>query len=92
MCFSRAGLDTLALCRSACKFLWQQSVAWSQKKERKERRLERKEKRARKRRANVESGEVEDWGDLEREVRLLKKLKRGKITQAEFDAQNGDDL
>jgi len=33
---------------------------------------------------------VDDWDDLAKEERLYKKLRRGKITQEEFDAQMHD--
>jgi ATP-dependent RNA helicase DDX55/SPB4 len=33
--------------------------------------------------------EMDEWAELQREERLAKKLKRGKITQDEFDRQVG---
>lgn len=58
--------------------------AWSEKKDQKNRRkekrlvkMEQKEKRNKKRRAAAIDDE--DWDELARDARLLKKLKRGKV-------------
>ena len=80
--------------------------AWSKKKQLKERRLERREKKERKRIAIEKAQEVQldkqlaeekacmsddgDWEDMQKETRLLKKLKTGKISKQQFEAELGE--
>ena len=65
-----------------------QSKAWSEKEDAKARKLDRKRKKELKRitQNEKESDMVdEDSDDLENDFKLLKKLKKGKVTQEEFD-------
>ncbi|KAL1917601.1 uncharacterized protein VTP21DRAFT_3994 [Calcarisporiella thermophila] len=77
--------------------------AWSKQAERKERRVERRIKKERKReyaeglkrKAEAEKGEPEDsdgddWDELQREERLAKKARKGKIGWDEFERAVGE--
>lgn len=74
-------------------------VAWSKQTAAKGRRDERKGKRALKRKLKEESQEdknkleeeMEDANDILEEARLLKKLKKGKISKSEFDKRTMDE-
>eukprot|EP00911_Craspedida_sp_UC1_P001465 UC1_evm2s1107 len=70
--------------------------SWSKQKDKKANRQKRKAKRelaqalkAQREAEAVVAGEaaVEDWDELAKEARLMKKLKRGKISQTEFAAE-----
>eukprot|EP00163_Fabomonas_tropica_P018000 TRINITY_DN3201_c0_g1_i1.p1 TRINITY_DN3201_c0_g1~~TRINITY_DN3201_c0_g1_i1.p1 ORF type:complete len:143 (+),score=51.65 TRINITY_DN3201_c0_g1_i1:140-568(+) len=74
--------------------------AWSKKKEDRAKKLTRKEKKKRKReaidaQAIKDDGDSDDWEQLQREARLLKKLKKGQITEQEYNEltnQTAEDL
>ncbi|KAK3101528.1 hypothetical protein FSP39_004227 [Pinctada imbricata] len=68
------------------------SEAWSKKREQKERRKKRKEKKELVKKRKADEMTEDDIKDLDDDVRVLKKLKRGKITQAEFDKEFAEDL
>ena len=89
--------DTRELTRSFFFFFFQRAVAWSNKVEAKERKVERKLKKDRKKeflkrqRDEPEGGkddddDVDDWDDLAAEERLAKKVRKGKMSQRDFDA------
>ena len=77
-----------------------QNVAWSNKIIRTEEREQRKEKKDRKRKwlrsqqQSTEAGQVpngdDDWEELAREERMAKKLKKGGISQSDFDKEFAD--
>ncbi len=70
------------------------SVPWSNKldlKARREKRQARKAFQGEERKRKVED-DNDDLDELANDSRLLKKLKRGQITQAEFDAQTASQL
>ena len=60
--------------------------SWSKEKLKNEKKFERKEKKSKKRKLLENVGD-DDIDDLLREGRLLKKLKKGKITEKEFQKQ-----
>ncbi|PVD31316.1 hypothetical protein C0Q70_06728 [Pomacea canaliculata] len=72
------------------------SEAWSRKKEKKQKKQTRKEKKMMKsknsckemplKRSREEDGE-DEWDELEKDIRLIKKLKKGKISQDQFEEQ-----
>jgi len=66
-----------------------ETVAWSQKVDKKAKREDRKRKHELKRKTEMEemaaADSDDDDDDLEEDFRLLKKLKKGKASQAEFD-------
>ncbi|XP_061173659.1 ATP-dependent RNA helicase DDX55-like [Saccostrea echinata] len=64
------------------------SQAWSKQKERKDRKKKRREQKemSRKRKAEDEEKEEEEE-DFQDDVKLMKKLKKGKISKEEFDCQ-----
>ncbi|KAJ1983157.1 ATP-dependent rRNA helicase spb4 [Dimargaris verticillata] len=82
---------------------FKKSVPWSKTIEAKERRKNNRLKRERKRdrletqqaaeriAAEAEKKEEEDWKELQMEARLLKKLRRGKISKEEYDKAIGLD-
>merc|ERR1711894_341417 len=64
------------------------SKAWSEKQDAKDKRLARKRKKQLKSEAleAVETEETEnDFDDLEDDFRVLKRMKKGKVSQDEFD-------
>merc|ERR1719511_250137 len=63
------------------------SKAWSQKQATKEKRIDRKRKKEMKQKAaELENIEDEnDLNDLEDDFRVLKKMKKGKVSHEEFD-------
>eukprot|EP00127_Corallochytrium_limacisporum_P003381 Clim_evm9s149 gene=Clim_evmTU9s149 len=65
-----------------------EATAWSKKKSRRQQEKERQQMEVE--RAAFEAKESEDFATLAREAALVKKLKAGKITQAEFDRRMGD--
>ena len=72
--------------------------SWSREKDRKSKKLQRKEKKEtlKRKRENVKHNfDDEDLDELSREVGLMKKLKKGKISKEEFDLaikDNDDEL
>ncbi|XP_030830917.1 ATP-dependent RNA helicase DDX55 [Strongylocentrotus purpuratus] len=64
------------------------TVAWSKNKEQKEKKKERKQKKvaAKKRKQEFDESELNELAD---DVRLLKKLKKGKISKEDFDTNFG---
>nr|XP_006819939.1 PREDICTED: ATP-dependent RNA helicase DDX55-like [Saccoglossus kowalevskii] len=62
----------------------EQSVPWSKQKEKKKKKQERKLKKERKRKHQFDD---EDLNDLSKDIRLMKKLKSGKISKEQFDEQ-----
>jgi len=60
-------------------------VAWSEKVDQKERKRKRKEAKEKKKAEKEKNEEDEDEDDLEEDYRLLKKMRRGKVSQEEFD-------
>ncbi|XP_076434856.1 ATP-dependent RNA helicase DDX55-like [Babylonia areolata] len=69
-----------------------QTEAWSKQKEKKSKRQMRKEKKLKKVQKEAEvmmgkRGREEEEEDLEEDMRLIKKLKRGKISKDQFDRQ-----
>ena len=65
------------------------SASWSLQKQKREKKME---KRKQKKRKNEEMNAThEEIDDLLKEGRLLKKLKKGKIDEQEFDKQTGHD-
>ncbi|KAK3600345.1 hypothetical protein CHS0354_020012 [Potamilus streckersoni] len=60
------------------------SEAWSQQKAKKERRKKRKEIKSLKIKEELTE---EDIDDLEEDIKLIKRLKKGKISKAEFDKE-----
>ncbi|XP_063971362.1 ATP-dependent RNA helicase DDX55-like [Lytechinus pictus] len=66
------------------------SVAWSKNKEQKEKKKERKQKKeaAKKRKQQFDENDLNELAD---DVRLLKKLKKGKISKEDFDTNFGVD-
>ncbi|CAJ0835645.1 114_t:CDS:10 [Entrophospora sp. SA101] len=76
--------------------------SWSDKKLKKQRKTERKVKKENKKNSRGETInkhnkidgdddlEKDEWDELQKEERLIKKLKKGKISQEEFDKQFGD--
>ena len=72
------------------------SDSWSKQKEKKQKKVDRKEKKQhnlkRKQQQGVDDGDCDDINDLMAEGRLLKKLKKGKITKEEFEQRVGETL
>lgn len=67
-----------------------QPTSWSLQKEKKEKKLIRKEKKEKKREAiQKKNNTEEDWEDLQRETRLIKKLKSKKISEEDFNREFG---
>ncbi|EDQ86592.1 uncharacterized protein MONBRDRAFT_35262 [Monosiga brevicollis MX1] len=74
--------------------------AWSKQKQAKERKDKRRAKAEAKERAEIHAllkennvgDDGHDVDDLAQEARLMRRLKQGKITQAEYDRLVGDDL
>jgi len=66
------------------------TVSWSKQKEKVGKKLEKNAKREKKRKAFEEEDNAE-LDDLMREGRLIKKLKKGKINDLQFDEQIQDD-
>ena len=67
--------------------------SWSKEKERKVKKLRRKEKKENLKRKRGSAGhkfDDDDVDELNREVGLMKKLKKGKITKEEFDIAVND--
>ncbi|XP_077867708.1 ATP-dependent RNA helicase DDX55-like [Saccoglossus kowalevskii] len=64
--------------------MMEQSVPWSKQKEKKKKKQERKLKKERKRKHQFDD---EDLNDLSKDIRLMKKLKSGKISKEQFDEQ-----
>lgn len=64
---------------------------WSQSKEKRQLKKEKKRRRSAKRQANENKRKVEEeeWDEIADEARLIKKLKKGKISKAEFDKNIG---
>lgn len=60
--------------------------AWSDQKNQKEKKERRKEKKAKKR---VHTFTEEDMDDLDEDIRMLKKLKKGKVSNQDFDKHFG---
>ncbi|XP_014672423.1 PREDICTED: ATP-dependent RNA helicase DDX55-like [Priapulus caudatus] len=68
----------------------QKTVAWSKQKEQQEKKQEKKMKRKLKQETVYnEEEEEEDLEELEKDARLLKKMKKGKISREECDRQLG---
>ena len=78
--------------------LQRKDKSWSREKDRKSKKLQRKEKKEnlKRKRNNVKHNfNDEDLDELSREVGLMKKLKKGKISKDEFDLaikDNDDEL
>lgn len=69
------------------------AAAWSKQKEQKERRkMKKEEKRERKRKRSEELDPVDDLDNLAKDIRLMKKLKAGKISKEEFEAAFEENL
>ena len=73
----------------------QKSESWSKQKEKKHKKVERKEKQNLKRKhqgggGDEGAGHDDDIDELMMEGRLLKKLKKGKITEEEFEERVGE--
>ena len=68
------------------------SIPWSKTKERKAKREKRRARREfLKKERQKQSFDEEELKDLAHDVRLIKKLKSGKITEAEFNSQLGSE-
>ncbi|XP_064653253.1 ATP-dependent RNA helicase DDX55-like isoform X3 [Lineus longissimus] len=68
-----------------------QTVPWSDQKQRKEKRKKRKEvKELKAQKRKVEEFDEGELDDLAADVRLMKKLKQGKISKEEFDEEFDD--
>lgn len=63
------------------------SNSWSKNKERHEKKLKRKEYKERKRKRKENAFDEKELDELEKDSRLVKKLKQGKISQEEFDEE-----
>ncbi|KAJ8299141.1 hypothetical protein KUTeg_023201 [Tegillarca granosa] len=69
-----------------------QSEAWSKLKAKKDKKKKRKEKREETRNKRKLDLSDDDLDELESYARLLKKLKRGKISKTDFDKEFADEL
>ncbi|XP_057297011.1 ATP-dependent RNA helicase DDX55-like [Hydractinia symbiolongicarpus] len=75
------------------KLFPKKTESWSKKKEKIEKKQERKEKKKQKRKLTEEE-ELSDNNDIDnllREARLLKKLKKGKISEEQFQTEVNDE-
>ncbi|KAK2185955.1 hypothetical protein NP493_218g04013 [Ridgeia piscesae] len=64
-----------------------QTVPWSKAKERKEKKKCRREGRQLRKKRKMAELDDDELEDLAKDARLVKKLKKGKITEAEFDEE-----
>lgn len=79
-------IDDKSAGNSKARYIKTKTKAWSKKQDVLNRKQERKEKKLRKRSLKDDSSEDEDFA---KEARLLKKLKKGKISNDEFDERTG---
>ena len=70
------------------------TVAWSKQRDKKERKIKRREIKELKRKSKQEKSAAnklddEDLEDLDKDIKLMKKMKKKKISEAEFEEEFG---